>query len=73
MIARLRALKAKEIIRVLRKNGFELVRINGSHHYFRKPNSQLVCVPEHKGKALAPGTFQKIRSDSGLSYEDFMS
>ena len=33
----------------LESKGYELVRINGSHHIFSKKGSPIVSIPVHKG------------------------
>jgi predicted RNA binding protein YcfA (HicA-like mRNA interferase family) len=35
---------------MLTNAGWELVRINGSHHVFSKANAQTVSIPVHNGK-----------------------
>jgi len=72
MIARLSVPTAKKIIKILKKNGFALDRIKGSHHYFSKSGSSTICVPVHGAKDIPAGTFKQIRKLSGLSYEDFL-
>jgi predicted RNA binding protein YcfA (HicA-like mRNA interferase family) len=39
----------KELIRALKKVGFEVVRIQGSHHRLRHPDSRVTTVPIHAG------------------------
>ncbi len=36
--------------RMLERNGWKLVRINGSHHIFEKPGQGHFSVPVHHGK-----------------------
>ncbi len=36
--------------KMLEKKGYELVRINGSHHIFDKPGCNPVSIPVHKRK-----------------------
>lgn len=39
---------AKEVIKILKKNGWKLVRIKGSHHHFLKAGARRpVVVPVH--------------------------
>lgn len=55
-----------EIIRLLKKNGWELVRTRGSHHQFKhKDFNYLITVP-HPKKDLPIGTAKKILKDAGL-------
>ena len=41
----------KELKKLLLKNGWEIVRINGSHHIFEK-NGETIVVPIHSNKDL---------------------
>ena len=36
--------------KLLERSGWVLVRINGSHHVFKKPNAEDVVIPVHGGK-----------------------
>jgi len=40
-------MKAKELIKLLEKNGFILQRIKGSHHLYKHPNGKRTIVPLH--------------------------
>ena len=43
-------MKAGELIKSLKKNGWELVRVTGSHHTFKHPGFRdHVTVPVHGG------------------------
>jgi len=45
---------ARKIIKILEEHGWELDRINGSHHIFRKHGYRSVTVPFHGNRDLAP-------------------
>jgi len=56
----------KQMIKLLKKNGFECIRKNGSHMlYANKANGRTTIVPYHS-KDLPKGTEQKILRDAGL-------
>jgi len=56
---------AKEIMKILKTNGWELARINSSHHIFSRPGCRPVSVPLHGNKDL--GDFGKmILSQAGI-------
>lgn len=56
----------KQMIKLLEKNGFVLIRSNGSHHiYENKETNKKTVVPLHC-KELKKGTEQKILKDAGL-------
>lgn len=58
-------MKDRELIKLLKKNGWNLDRINGSHHIFRK-ESMVVSVPVH-GKDVPTGLLHQILKDAGLN------
>jgi predicted RNA binding protein YcfA (HicA-like mRNA interferase family) len=43
---------AREIMNRLREHGWQLVRINGSHHIFEKSGRRPVSVPFHGNKDI---------------------
>lgn len=54
------ALTPKDIIRLLEKNGFELKRIKGSHHYYVHPETKKITVVPMHNKDLPKGTLLAI-------------
>ena len=69
---RLPRLTADEVIRVLRRNGFELISRRGSHQKWRDPYTRRqVIVPYHRGKQLPLGTLDSIIEGTGISREEF--
>jgi len=54
---------SRQIIRLLEKDGFELVKITGSHHKFKK-NGKTVTVP-HPKKDLPIGIVRAIYKQAG--------
>ncbi|MYM39169.1 type II toxin-antitoxin system HicA family toxin [Duganella qianjiadongensis] len=54
------------LIRMLKHDGWQLVRIRGSHHHFRHPSKcGLITVP-HPRCTLPKGTLNRILKDAGL-------
>lgn len=57
---------SKEMIKLLEANGFKLIRVNGSHHFYENTETnKRTAVPVHC-KDLKKGTEQKILKDAGL-------
>lgn len=57
---------SKELIKQLEAEGWEVVRINGSHHQLRHPEkSGTISVP-HPKKDLGTGLVRQIKKDAGL-------
>ena len=57
---------ADELIKILKKDGWVLVNIAGSHYQFEHPVKKgKVTVPYHKG-VIPPGTAGNILKQAGL-------
>ena len=58
------------IIKRLRRDGWQLVRVNGSHHHFRRgPGDGLVTV-KHPLRDLPVGTLRNIYRQAGWKWSD---
>jgi len=55
----------KEFVKLLKKEGWELDRINGSHHIMIKGKLTL-SVPVHSNKDLPSGLLNRLMKDGGL-------
>jgi len=63
-------LNPDEIIKVLVKKGFKLVRVKGSHHIYRNfETRRMTIVPYHK-KDLPKGTFMEILKQAGIKKDE---
>ena len=72
MSEKLPVLSGKELIRLLEKLGFAVIRINGSHHRMKHPDGRVTTVPVHKNDPIPKGLLRKIlREDIEMSVEDF--
>ena len=70
MVGKLPALKPKKVIKALKRGGFEVNHVTGSH-YIMKKGKQRVTVPYH-GKDLHPRLLASIIQQSGLTVEEFL-
>ena len=70
---KLAGLNGHQIIKAMQRDGFEVVRVSGSHHMLRKPGKSLckVSVPVHGSQDLPPGTVRSIIKQAGLTIEEF--
>ena len=60
----------REIIRRLEREGWVLVRTNGSHRIFRHPaRTGIVVVPGKLSRPLPIGTYRSVLRQSGLEEE----
>lgn len=71
-MTRLPRLKCKELIRILQKLGFEVVRSRGSHFLLRHSDGRVTTVPVHSGEVLGPGLLRSILRDIELDVGDLI-
>jgi predicted RNA binding protein YcfA (HicA-like mRNA interferase family) len=61
----------KQFCKILEQHGWILVRINGSHHVFRKIGEKFaISVPVHKNVDLKIGIQKDLMKKAGLREED---
>jgi predicted RNA binding protein YcfA (HicA-like mRNA interferase family) len=70
-MSKLPRLTGRRVIRALRKIGFEVIRIHGSHHFLRHPDGRATVVPVHRGETIGPGLLGEILRQCELSRADF--
>lgn len=72
-MSRLPALAAAAVMRALERAGFQLIRVRGSHHFYRHRDdpTRATVVPLHR-KALPPGTLLDILRQARLTREEFL-
>ena len=61
-----------KFIKVLRKAGFEVIRIKGSHHYLRHSDGRATVIPVHAKENIGIGLFHKILRDCELTTDEFL-
>jgi predicted RNA binding protein YcfA (HicA-like mRNA interferase family) len=65
-------LSGKDLIKILEKIGFVVVRINGSHHRMKHADGRVTTIPVHKNEDLPRGLMRKIiREDLKMELEEF--
>ena len=65
-------LSAYELIRILSKIGFKVIRQSGSHVFLRHDDGRTTVIPNHPGENLDRGLLNKIlRKDIQISREEF--
>lgn len=60
----------KALIMALRKTGFQVQRVKGSHHFLRHPDGRTTVVPVHAWEALGPGLLAKVLRDVELTRDE---
>lgn len=70
-MSRLPRIRATEAIAALRKVGFEVVRVKGSHHVLARSDGRTTVVPVHAGENVGPGLLRQILRDADLTVDQF--
>lgn len=64
------AVTGSQLIKALRKLGFDVIRMKGSHHFLRHPDGRSTVIPVHRGETIGRGLLAQILRDCELSRED---
>ncbi len=59
-------MSSADLIRDLKKAGWQLARVNGSHHVFTHRQRQGIVVVPHPKKDLGTGLVRAIRQQAGI-------
>jgi predicted RNA binding protein YcfA (HicA-like mRNA interferase family) len=71
-MTRLPRITGKELLAALRRIGFEVVRVKGSHHVARHPDGRGTVVPVHAGTTLGPGLLAKVLADVQIGIDELL-
>jgi predicted RNA binding protein YcfA (HicA-like mRNA interferase family) len=67
----MKSISGKEFAKILEQNGWQLLRINGSHNIYGKPNNPArISVPIHGSQALKPGLLRHFLKVANLTDND---
>ena len=69
-VAKLPRLKGKELISALKRAGFEVIRVKGSHHFLISQDGRRTVVPVHSGEDIGVGLLAKILRDVEMTAEE---
>lgn len=72
MNGKLPLLDAKELIKILNKMGFEVIRQKGSHIYLKHKDGRCTVVPLHSGRDIGRGLLKRILNEIEVSREEFL-
>lgn len=70
-MTKLPRIKAKDLLRALKRAGFAVIRIKGSHHFLQHPDGRVTSVPVHSGEIIGPGLLATILRDIEMTPEEF--
>ena len=59
-------MNGKELIKIMKKNGWILDRINGSHHIMVREGERSIPVPVHGKKDIPKGLANAIQKQAGI-------
>jgi predicted RNA binding protein YcfA (HicA-like mRNA interferase family) len=71
-MTRLPRLKGKELVRLLEKIGFEIIRTRGSHVFLKHTDGRVTTVPVHAGETIGPGLLRSVLRDVEMSAEQLL-
>jgi len=72
-LTKLPRITGRELIKIIEKFGFILIRTVGSHVILKHPDGRRTTIPCHSGEVIGPGLLNKIiKKDLGISRGEFM-
>ena len=71
-MSNLPALKPREVIRVLEKAGFRVIRTKGSHYILKHAETRKRVIVAYHNKEMRPSTLSKLIKESGLTEDEFI-
>lgn len=67
----MKSLSGKQFAKILERHGWALLRINGSHHVYGRPGSEVrLSVPVHGNQSIKRGLLRHFMKMAGLNEED---
>ena len=70
-MSKLPLLKARQLIKILKKLEFSQVRQKGSHCFFSHPDGRTTVISIHPSKQIGRGLLRSILNDINMSPEEF--
>ena len=59
-------MKAKELLKILKKEGWKIGRVTGSHHIMVKEGKRPIPIPVHGSKDVKKGLLSAIFRQAGI-------
>ena len=54
------SMSGKKALKLLKKHGWELIRVKGSHHYLKHPTLGKFSLPIHGGQDVSTGLYYEV-------------
>lgn len=64
----MKSYSSREVIQMLKENGWYEVSVVGSHHQFKHPTKKGRVTVKHPSKDIPPATLKSIERQSGLKF-----
>ena len=64
--------RSREVLAALKRAGFVVVRVRGSHHMAQHADGRRTVVPVHAGETIRPGTLSAILDDTCLTVDELI-
>jgi len=59
-VSRYPAVTGRQLLLLLQRMGFALIRVRGSHHFLRHNDGRKTVLPVHSGEMIGPGLLSSI-------------
>jgi predicted RNA binding protein YcfA (HicA-like mRNA interferase family) len=69
-MTKFQSITGSRLIRALRKLGFEVLRVKGSHHFLKHQDGRCTVVPLHRGETIGRGLLAQILRDCDITREE---
>jgi predicted RNA binding protein YcfA (HicA-like mRNA interferase family) len=67
----MKALRGKEMVRLLERHGWAVARVHGSHYVLKKEGgAEVITVPVHGNKTLKIGMQKAMLKTAGIAESD---
>lgn len=67
----MKALSGRDLARLVERRGWQLLRVNGSHHIYGKPGSIVrLSIPIHGNRPLKTGLLRHLLKLAEISEDD---
>ena len=67
----MKSVSGKDFAKILERNGWTLLRVQGSHHIYGKPGTEIrLSVPIHRNESLKAGLCRHLMKMAGFTEKD---
>jgi predicted RNA binding protein YcfA (HicA-like mRNA interferase family) len=71
-MTKLPRLRGQQLIVALRKAGFQVLRVKGSHHFLKHSDGRCTVVPVHRGEIIGPGLMSQILRECDMPQAELL-